>query len=96
MRFLWTSGVIVMSDFFYVLDDEARLLFVDDDPILREFARVNLSSAAAVAEAAAAAAAAAARAQYDNLLDLPSFLPLRVCWPGALGSAGRANRHACR
>jgi DNA-binding response OmpR family regulator len=33
-----------MSGFFYVLDDEARVLFVDDDPILREFARVNLAS----------------------------------------------------
>lgn len=33
-----------MSGFFYVLEDEARLLFVDDDPILREFAQVNLSS----------------------------------------------------
>lgn len=33
-----------MSGFFYVLDDEARILFVDDDPILREFAQVNLAS----------------------------------------------------
>lgn len=33
-----------MSGFFYVLEDDARLLFVDDDPILREFARVNLES----------------------------------------------------
>ncbi|WP_298744599.1 response regulator [uncultured Brevundimonas sp.] len=33
-----------MSGFFYVLDEEARVLFVDDDPILREFARVNLAS----------------------------------------------------
>ena len=33
-----------MSGFFYVLEDEARLLFVDDDPILREFAQVNLAS----------------------------------------------------
>ncbi len=42
-----------MSEFFYVLDDEARLLFVDDDPILREFAQVNLASAAAVIDVAA-------------------------------------------
>lgn len=27
-----------VSGFFYVLDDVARILFVDDDPILREFA----------------------------------------------------------
>lgn len=33
-----------MSEFFYVLDDDLRLLFVDDDPILREFAQVNLGS----------------------------------------------------
>lgn len=33
-----------MNDFFYVLDEKARILFVDDDPILREFARVNLAS----------------------------------------------------
>ncbi len=33
-----------MSGFFYVLDDEAKVLFVDDDPILREFAQVNLAS----------------------------------------------------
>lgn len=33
-----------MSGFFYVLEDEARILFVDDDPILRAFAEVNLSA----------------------------------------------------
>ena len=33
-----------MSAFFYVLDDHAKILFVDDDPILREFAQVNLAS----------------------------------------------------
>ena len=33
-----------MSGFFYVLDDHARILVVDDDPILREFAQVNLTS----------------------------------------------------
>lgn len=34
-----------MSDgFFYVLQDEARILFVDDDPILRAFAQVNLAT----------------------------------------------------
>ncbi len=30
--------------FFYVLQDELSILFVDDDPILREFAQVNLAS----------------------------------------------------
>ena len=33
-----------MGGFQYVLDQDARILFVDDDPILREFAKVNLSS----------------------------------------------------
>lgn len=33
-----------MSEFFYVLEESARILFVDDDPILREFAQVNLAS----------------------------------------------------
>jgi DNA-binding response OmpR family regulator len=30
--------------FFYVLQEETRILYVDDDPILREFASVNLAS----------------------------------------------------
>ena len=30
--------------FFYVLQDAARILFVDDDPIMREFAVVHLST----------------------------------------------------
>ena len=33
-----------MGAFFYVLEDHARMLVVDDDPILREFAQVNLAS----------------------------------------------------
>jgi DNA-binding response OmpR family regulator len=32
------------SSFFYVLDERMRLLFADDDPILREFAKVHLAS----------------------------------------------------
>ncbi len=32
------------SEFFYVLDEPLHLLFVDDDPILREFAQVHLAS----------------------------------------------------
>ena len=31
------------GSFFYVLEDPIRLLFADDDPILREFAVVHLS-----------------------------------------------------
>ncbi len=30
--------------FFYVLDEAVRILFVDDDPIMREFATVHLST----------------------------------------------------
>src|SRR5690606_17241427 len=36
--------VPMSSGFFYVLQDEARILFVDDDPILRAFAQVNLAT----------------------------------------------------
>lgn len=60
-----------MSDFFYVLDEEARLLFVDDDPILREFARVNLASASAsvdVAEDGVEALEMLAVQSYDLVL----------------------------
>lgn len=32
------------SSFFYVLQDSLRILFVDDDPILREFALVHLAA----------------------------------------------------
>ncbi len=32
------------DSFFYVLQDAARILFVDDDPIMREFAMVHLST----------------------------------------------------
>lgn len=39
--------------FFYVLDEPLKLLFVDDDPILREFALVHLTTAQAQVEVAA-------------------------------------------
>jgi CheY-like chemotaxis protein len=32
------------GNFFYVLEDPLRILFVDDDPIMREFALVHLST----------------------------------------------------
>jgi CheY-like chemotaxis protein len=72
-----SASGFVMSSFFYVLDDEARLLFVDDDPILREFAQVNLASAAAEIDVAAdgvEALEALSRQRYDLLLvdlDMP-------------------------
>ena len=39
-----TSGKEAEGSFFYVLDEGAKLLFADDDPILREFANVHLST----------------------------------------------------
>lgn len=63
-----------MSGFFYVLDETARILFVDDDPILREFAQVNLASPEAAVDVAADGAEALRRlagGPYDIvLLDL--------------------------
>lgn len=62
-----------MGEFFYVLDEAARVLFVDDDPILREFAQVNLASPKASVDVAADGADALERLTegYDIvLLDL--------------------------
>ncbi len=63
-----------MSGFFYVLQDDARLLFVDDDPILREFAQVNLESPSTHVDVAAGGEDALQRLavqRYDLvLLDL--------------------------
>lgn len=57
--------------FFYVLDDPVRLLFVDDDPILREFAVVHLSTEKArvtVAGNGVAALEQIARERFDLIL----------------------------
>ncbi len=62
---------MVVSGFFYVLDEQARLLFVDDDPILREFAQVNLASPHAsvtVAEDGAEAMRLLEAERFDVLL----------------------------
>jgi DNA-binding response OmpR family regulator len=62
------------NGFFYVLKDSLRILLVDDDPILREFAVVHLSSETAEVQTAADGAEALdmiARAPVDVvLLDL--------------------------
>jgi len=42
-----------MIKFEYVLSQGTRILFVDDDPILREFAQANLSSPSVVVDLAA-------------------------------------------
>ena len=57
--------------FFYVLRDALRILLVDDDPILREFAIVHLSSESAQVETAADGVEALemlARARPDIIL----------------------------
>jgi CheY-like chemotaxis protein len=63
-----------LSGFFYVLDETARILFVDDDPILREFGQVNLASPKAEVDVAADGAEALRKldgGDYDIvLLDL--------------------------
>lgn len=62
-----------MGEFFYVLEESARILFVDDDPILREFAQVNLASPAVSIDVAENGAEALQRLTegYDIvLLDL--------------------------
>ena len=60
--------------FFYVLSETMRILFVDDDPILREFAVVNLATEHASVETAPdgaeALSAIAAKAPDIVLLDL--------------------------
>lgn len=60
-----------MGGFQYVLDQEARILFVDDDPILREFAKVNLTSDCTIldtAEDGAQALEMLERCSYDLIV----------------------------
>jgi len=63
--------------FFYVLDDELKLLVADDDPIMREFASVHLSTPSAevaIAEDGAAAIRKLGEERFDILLldlDMP-------------------------
>jgi DNA-binding response OmpR family regulator len=47
------NGKIQIAAWSYVLDDPMRILVVDDDPILREFASVHLSTPSATVESAA-------------------------------------------
>jgi DNA-binding response OmpR family regulator len=63
--------------FFYVLREPMRILFVDDDPILREFAVVNLATEHAKVETApdGAEALAAIRANAPDLVLLDLEMP---------------------
>jgi DNA-binding response OmpR family regulator len=63
--------------FFYVLREAVRILYVDDDPILREFAVVNLATEHASVETAAdgRAALAAIAAEPPDLVLLDLDMP---------------------
>jgi CheY-like chemotaxis protein len=64
--------------FFYVLREEMRILFVDDDPILREFAVVNLATEHATIETAANGAEAMAQieAQAPDIILMDLEMPI--------------------
>jgi DNA-binding response OmpR family regulator len=63
--------------FFYVLNEAMRILFVDDDPILREFAIVNLATDLAEVETAGdgAEAMTAMRAKAPDIVLLDLEMP---------------------
>ena len=65
------------GSFFYVLDETMRILFVDDDPILREFAQVNLATEHASVEAVGDGeeALAAIRAEPPDIVLLDLEMP---------------------
>jgi DNA-binding response OmpR family regulator len=67
--------------FFYVLQDALRILFVDSDPILREFAVVNLSADNATIETAPDGAAALVAVEAAA----PDIVLLDLDVPGAGG-----------
>jgi CheY-like chemotaxis protein len=67
--------------FFYVLREPMRILFADDDPILREFAVVNLTTEHATVETAGDGAAALARIEAEA----PDILLMDLEMPGMDG-----------
>ncbi len=75
---------MTQSHFFYVLADEARILAVDDDPIMREFAGVYLASPTTEVETAnggLAALDAVAKQAFDLVLldiDMPGMTGFEV------------------
>ena len=78
--------------FYYVLQDPVRILFVDDDPILREFATVNLATEQAMIETApdGVAALAAIEAHAPDLVLLDLEMP-HLEWLRGAGQALRAD-----
>ena len=68
--------------FFYVLRDAVRILYADDDPILREFALVNLSTEHAVLDTAADGAEALAKieAQAPDIMLMDLEMPVMDGW----------------
>ena len=68
--------------FFYVLRDAVRILYVDDDPILREFALVNLTSERAVLDTAADGAEALAKIalQAPDIMLMDLEMPVMDGW----------------
>jgi len=82
------------GSFFYVLQDSMRILFVDDDPILREFATVNLATEHAVIETApdGEAALAAIRQNPPDIVLLDLEMPTLDGF-GVLEALRRDPRH---
>jgi DNA-binding response OmpR family regulator len=71
------GGAEGAGTFFYVLQDTLQILFVDDDPILREFAAVHLSS-----EQASVSVAEDGQAALDRLAgEIPDILLLDLEMP---------------
>jgi DNA-binding response OmpR family regulator len=66
------------GSFYYVLQDTMRILFVDDDPILREFACVNLATEKATIDTApdGEAALTAIRANRPDIVLLDLEMPI--------------------
>ena len=60
-----SRGATIDGAFFYVLQDPLRILFVDDDPILREFAGVHLTT-----DSATVAVAADGQAALEAMVEL--------------------------
>jgi len=74
-----TSPSTQFSSWSYVLDQPAKILVVDDDPIFCEFARVHLSTPAASVEAAPNGEVALSLLAHDNFdillcdIDMPTL-----------------------